>query len=99
MPDPPFSESVALLADVGLCGAGANEAPHEPQNVDPAIASVPHFEQNTVGGVGVAVPEEVIAERPTSAFFHEIEPPRLDPRHLCRCGEAVQEHDRNRRFA
>ena len=48
---------------------------------------------------GVAVPEEVIAERATSALLHEIEPPRLDPRHLRRRGEAVQEHDRNRRFA
>ena len=54
---------------------------------------------NVVGGVGVAVPEEVIAERPTSTLFHEIEPPRFDPRHLRRRGEAVQEHDRNRRFA
>jgi hypothetical protein len=53
LPDPLLSESVAPLADAGLCGVGANDAPHEPQNVDPAIASVPHFEQNTVGGVGV----------------------------------------------
>ena len=53
LPDPPFSESVALLADVGLCGAGANEAPHEPQNVDPAIVAwVPHLAQNTGGGAG-----------------------------------------------
>jgi hypothetical protein len=54
LPDPPFSESVALLADVGLCGAGANEAPHEPQNVDPAIVAwVPHLAQNTgAGAVG-----------------------------------------------
>jgi len=51
LPDPPFSESVALLADVGLCGAGANEAPHEPQNVDPAIVAwVPHLAQNTGAG-------------------------------------------------
>ncbi|NDG95769.1 MAG: hypothetical protein EBY42_08130 [Actinobacteria bacterium] len=53
MPDPPFSESVALLADVGLCGAGANEAPHEPQNVDPAIVAwLPHLAQNTGAGAG-----------------------------------------------
>lgn len=53
LPEPLLSASVASLPDAAFVGSGVNGAPHEPQNVDPAIACVPHFEQNTGGGAGV----------------------------------------------
>jgi len=53
LPEPLLSASVAPPPDVALVGSGANDAPHEPQNVDPAMDWVPHFAQNTGGGAGV----------------------------------------------
>jgi hypothetical protein len=61
LPEPPLSASLAPLPDAALVGSGVNGAPHEPQNVDPTIAWVPHFEQNTRGGAVGGVDSDAAA--------------------------------------
>ena len=51
-----------------------------------------------MGLVGVAVAEQVNADRAPSAFFYEVKPAGFFPRALGVGGEPVEENDWNRRF-